>query len=220
MIKERPILFSGAMVRGILELLKTQTRRCRGLERINEDPDAWELLTPDEYGTEGNPYVAGEDRNKSEISVAAFKPKGGSAEDFVLAPCPYGKPGDRLWVRETFFHFAPYRDAPIFCHYEGDYLYRADDLGRFGIGCHKWKPSIHMPRCASRILLEIVDIRVERLNDISPADCRAEGMPKDNNDIGVRYSFGVLWKSINGADSWAKNPWVWVVVFKKLEVAA
>jgi hypothetical protein len=122
-----------------------------------------------------------------------------------------GKPGDRLWVRET---FRIYKVGASECA-----AYRAtadlDDLDYF-----RWKPSIHMPRWASRILLEIVDIRVERLNDISPADCRAEGMPKDNNDIGVRYSFGVLWKSINGADSWAKNPWVWVVVFKKLEVAA
>lgn len=211
MSKERPILFSGAMVRAILELIKTHTRRCRGLERVNEDPDAWELLTPAEYGTDANPYVAGGNRSKSELSVAAFKPKGGSADDFVLQACPYGKPGDRLWVRET---FRIYKVGASECS-----AYRAtadkDDLEYF-----RWKPSIHMPRWASRVLLEIVDIRVERLNDISEEDCRSEGMPAGNNDIGVRYAFGTLWEQINGAGSWDLNPWVWVVEFKKLEVSA
>lgn len=212
MIKERPILFSGAMVRAVLELIKTQTRRCRGLELVNEDPDAWELLTPEEYGTEGNPYVAGEDRSKSEISVAAFKPAGGSAEDFVLCPCPYGKTGDRLWVRES---FRLYKVGSSECS-----AYRAtadkDDLEYF-----RWKPSIHMPRWASRIQLEIGDIRVQRLQDISEADALAEGivLPCEfkRSKRPARTFFSALWISINGVDSWVKSPWVWVVEFKTLE---
>lgn len=219
-MKERPILFSGAMVRAILELLKTQTRRATGLDRFNEDPDAWELLTREEYGTDANPYVAGVDRKKSEISVAAFKPKGGSVEDFQLAACPYGKPGDQLWVRETFAQVSG--DCRDESNGEGDgWLYRASWDGVELKGC--WKPSIHMPRKASRIQLEIVDISIERLQDISEGDAEAEGVDLycDGGYVegcGYRMSFCELWCAINGPESWTKNPWVWVVKFKRLEV--
>ena len=133
-------------------------------------------------------------------------------------PFPYGKPGDRLWVRETF------------CYHDdlAMYLYKADD-----VTCCKWKPSIHMPRNASRILLEITGVRVERLQDISEEDAIAEGCIKfpfeddhaytfyDDDKTGHATHTGAyrkLWESLNGPGSWDLNPWVWVVEFKILEV--
>ena len=134
-------------------------------------------------------------------------------------PFPYGKPGDRLWVRETF------------CYHDdlAMYLYKADD-----VTCCKWKPSIHMPRIASRILLEVVNVRVERLNDISEEDAIAEGINLPSPYVGIGMDGEViesetiswmpsdyykeLWESINGPGSWDLNPWVWVVEFKILEV--
>ena len=132
----------------------------------------------------------------------------------VTQPCPYGTDGDRLWVRETFFHEPEEYDyvsgrvrlKPVS-------LYRADGYGDW-IG--KWTPSIHMPRWASRIDLEVVSVRVERLNEITPSDCRAEGQPSANNDIGVRYGFGQQWEADNGPGSWDANPWVWVVEFRRV----
>lgn len=131
--------------------------------------------------------------------------------------CPYGQPGDRLWVREAF-------------QFSSDYpLYRADDeAGHIDGG---WRPSIHMPRWASRITLEVTGVRVERLQDISEADAVAEGieptMPnpgpwnwKDYLAEGCHthaiLSYKTLWESINGPGSWDKNPLVWVVEFRRL----
>jgi hypothetical protein len=140
--------------------------------------------------------------------------------------CPYGRPGDRLWVRETFGR--PWH------HAQPSYLYRADD--RSGeVDSHPdfdgWKPSIHMPRAASRITLEIAGVRVERLQAISHDDARAEGLSfvgdggsrfgipgmasTWNND--PRDSYRALWESINGPGSWDANPWVWVVEFKRVQ---
>ena len=134
--------------------------------------------------------------------------------------CPHGQPGDRLWVRET------WHDASSSLH--SCALYRAD-----GIDLHwdKWTPSIHMPRWASRITLEITSVRVERLQEISIEDAKAEGAwgPDDSivqkvtdyfgTDIfsaNPRKAFQMLWESINGPDSWAANPWVWVIEFRRL----
>ena len=204
-MKERPILFNGAMVRAILSGQKTQTRRVvKGM--------ALEWLQP-----------------------AMFTP------EFVADPfngmCPYGQPGDRLWVRECFAD-------PCYRTTDKDsetVLYRADGkgIGEFGMDEIRWKPSIHMPRWACRIVLEIVSVRVERLNDISEADALAEGILADSFEYGVqRYfrnyrltdeeastqqaltcpieSFRSLWESINGHESWQANPWVWVVEFKRI----
>jgi hypothetical protein len=120
--------------------------------------------------------------------------------------CPYGHPGDRLWVRET---WRPVNE--VHADYAADY--NASDLGSLG----PWKPSIHMPRWASRITLEIVSVRVERLQDISEGDAIAEGV---GGDVTVTPCFSVdryreLWESINGPGSWEANPWVWVVEFKR-----
>ena len=195
--KERPILFSGPMVRAILDGRKTQTRRVVKLKCHD--------------GFEVGPNYEGEH----------WPVRGGDR-----MPCPYGKPGDRLWVRETHFK------------YGGGFIYRAD-YGNLtpisdGIG-GPWKPSIHMPRVASRISLEITGVRVDRLQDISNEDCVAEGITAIGKGVRmpdgryaqagryetkastVRQLYSELWESINGPDSWAANPWVWVVEFWRCE---
>ena len=135
--------------------------------------------------------------------------------------CPYGKIGDRLWVRE------PFCDAdPAYFDKKGNlvqYAYKADN---YPIGTFKWKPSIFMPKKASRITLEITNIRVERLNDISEQDAIAEGVEECDDkyhddcqygSIGNICSYKTLWESINGQGSWGQNPWVWVIEFKRVE---
>ncbi|ENW5155728.1 hypothetical protein ACFLPY_001774 [Salmonella enterica] len=126
--------------------------------------------------------------------------------------CPYGEVGDRIWVRETFSAVPDY-DEPAGC---SALLYAADGNGPY----RKWTPSIHMPRWASRLTLEITGIRVERLNSITESDAETEGVTDTGfGDLlvdGYRY----LWKSIYGEESWAANPWVWMIEFKRVEGAA
>ena len=134
-------------------------------------------------------------------------------EDSIV--CKYGKIGDRLWVKET---YAVYGENSII-----PYEYKAnfkETIDKFW----KWKPSIFMPRKASRITLEIINIRVERLNDISEQDAIAEGVTINNlKFIGLdeskinRIAYKLLWESINGQGSWEQNPWVWVIEFKRVE---
>jgi len=149
--------------------------------------------------------------------------------EYVALPhnhfCPYGKPGDRLWVRETF--------ACGLCT-DQPYAYRAthapEDLEAGWRDPIKWKPSIHMPRAACRILLEITDVRVERLQDITEEQAKAEGVRlyTDHAELGdwwhvegidtysadPRKSFELLWSSVGG--DWGANPWVWVVSFRRV----
>lgn len=177
-MKKRPILFSAPMVRALLDGSKKQTRRI-----CNPANDA--ALS----------FVVGPFNHEESGKEFCF----GDEEGDVIFQCPYGQPGDRLWVRETFF------DATSLN--EGRVLYRADGM----TSCFGWHPSIHMPKWASRIELEIVSVRVERLQDISEADAIAEGCPRD-----ILYGTGwykALWNSLNGPGSWAANPWVWVVEF-------
>lgn len=146
----------------------------------------------------------------------------------ISIACPYGKPGDRLWVRETWGN-----------ENGGGYLYKASHE-HMTPGDNRWRPSIHMPRAASRILLEITDVRVERVHDISEADAISEGVeswvedrmksrpthykiyyqtnPKDPDFYSstAKVSFETLWQSINGPESWNENPFVWVITFKKI----
>ena len=168
------------MVRALLSGTKTQTRRI-----VNPQSS---ILTPQMCANMG---------------VTPLPEKSAP----VIA-CPYGNPGDLLWVRETFMQGGP----------DKDYWYRADmddcalsDCKRHG---WRWKPSIFMPRSASRITLEITGVRVERLNDITPGDAEAEGIGKGLNAIGACYCYGQLWESINGPGSWKLSPWVWVISFK------
>lgn len=203
-MKERPILMSGEMVRATLREInpKTQTRRTNGLKEINEFPDHWKFdRCFDDDGTYAFTYTGGEFQGE-------------------LIKCPFGKVGDRLWVRETFFE----KCDPDSFELTGEYCYAAterqpvyqlDEDG--GVAENKdgstkspWKPSIHMPRKASRITLEITNIRVERLNDIRDEDAYAEGIQPQCRT--PKEAFAVLWNQIYG--SWDKNPWVWVIEFK------
>ncbi|MCV2365562.1 hypothetical protein LNV23_19100 [Paucibacter sp. DJ1R-11] len=204
-MKDRPILFNGAMVRAILAGTKTQTRRVMKAVR---HPDFGNLYEPS--------CLAREEQHAIERA------------------CPYGQPGDRLWVRETFAHI--YRDnAKPDERRDDDVAYKADHPGLDEYAFGTWKPSIHMPRWASRITLEITSVRVERLQDISEADAKAEGIYKTEHGFWSTYgqlivdgtyspsvSFHALWQSVNGAEgptSWTGNPWVWVVEFKRVEAS-
>jgi len=130
-----------------------------------------------------------------------------------LKNCPYGQPGDQLWVRETFKTVEkPIRDSgsgAIMAYDTPEYIYKADKLPHIQ-KLIKWKPSIFMPREASRITLEITDIRVEKLHNITEEDAIAEGF----KDI---TAFGMKWVMLNGGPSWEGNPWVWVIKFKRIK---
>lgn len=141
--------------------------------------------------------------------------------------CPYGKPGDRLWVRETWAsdkqvdHIKP-KDLS-----KGEPIYYAASDGWISTGClpierGKLRPSIFMMQWMSRILLEIIGVRVERLQSINRGDAMAEGCPFPNMAAGPdpRHWYAELWGDINGPESWATNPWVWVVEFKRIEGAS
>lgn len=205
-MNERPILFKDEMIRAILEGRKTQTRRVVKPPK-NVDPEHWmpEKLWDGQFN--------------------ALHWPADHAEHEILK-CPYGQPGDRLWVRETFTD-----EAGGIWPYLGEHIsYRADPLQPF---CERWTPSIHMPRWASRISLKIASVRVERLQSISYADAQAEGVQTETADPWFYHipternvydfaanepqgSFRKFWESINGPGSWAANPWVWVVEFKRI----
>lgn len=206
-MKTWPILFSAPMVRALLNGSKTQTRRV-----VKPTPAPNQDLSIS-IGSSGFHFV---------IDKGAF-----SYPDVrrYRWDCPYGQPGDRLWVRETYW-----RDEE-----DGSVFYRADpdsdavDANKHetGLAKYNWRPSIFMPRAASRITLEITAVRVERLQDISGADAQAEGIVPDGDGgwhlADTRHymgdpisSYASLWEYINGADSWDLNPWVWVIEFKKV----
>lgn len=197
---ERPILFKAPMVRALLDGMKTQTRRL-----VKPQPPA------------GTGWMTKYHHPNDAARPYWWAGAGGELLDFS-APSRYGRAGDRLWVRETWA-----RDDE-----DGALMYRADlgrdmnadawEQGRLeGVPRYRWKPSIHMPRAASRLTLEVTGVRVERLHQISRGDAMAEGCPFPNLQDGespVRW-YEYLWRAINGPDSWDANPWVWVVEFRK-----
>lgn len=208
-IKYYPMLFNTPMVQAIEEERKNQTRRTKGLEIINENPDDWEddgfMMKGDiKNGVDSNVYFVFKNKiTKERIDVKGF-----------------AKTGDVFWVRETYTIVAP---NMIF--------YKADKENSEKV---KWKPSIFMPKSACRIFLEITSIEVERLQDIIEEDAINEGVEKisdfgssgynlytdpnaSHTDIDAVWSFESLWESINGDGSWNKNPWVWVIKFKRIE---
>lgn len=134
-----------------------------------------------------------------------------NAHDFQLDRCPYGTPGGLLWVRESHYIIGEHR----WVHYRADGSNNLRDPSQW---TGPWKPSIHMPRWASRLTLRITDVRVQRLKDISVADAKAEGAQHgDFMHPDATVSFQALWKSINGADSWFDNPWVWALTFEVIK---
>jgi hypothetical protein len=230
-VKERPILFSTPMVRAILEGRKTVTRRiikesfngCLTNGGPHPCPNDPVVIYPGEVLE--SPCHPGE---KITVDCPQVRAIFHCSTLDAVAKCPYGKPGDALWVRETWTNAwlgARMRGS-------GDYVYKADiDL----IGCEvsSWKPSIFMPRAACRLRLQIQSIGVERLQDITEEDAFREGIDADNEDyeeaehyqLGgspiqggspARFAFIALWQRINGAESWDANPWVWRIQFKKL----
>lgn len=214
-MNQRPILFSGAMVRALLDGSKTQTRRI-----VKKQP----FERPGKHDHRMG-YISGRAEKGDEID--GFYAHTTCAGGEWQAKCPYGQPGDQLWVRETWSHDAESLEAcratvedAMPSHAYGPY-YRATESAPETLS---WKPSIHMPRWVSRIQLEITGVRVERLQDISIADAMAEGVEQANKNMaGVppcmewRYAYEDLWRSINGVGSWDKNPWVWVVEFKRVK---
>jgi hypothetical protein len=213
-MSEHPILFNGDMVRAILDERKTQTRR---VVKLTGDMRYWRSVD----------RMAGERWR--------FATKG--AKVWTDLRCPYGQPGDRLWVRETFMtgtnfggkFIVAYR-ADKSCHVRNqstkgvpnaDYSYPLDDYDESEN--IKWRPSIHMPRWASRITLEITDLRVERVQEIPPQDVIAEGITRRTEDCAEELGeFRELWNTINAKRGygWDANPWVWVVTFKQLKKAS
>lgn len=208
-MKERPILFSAPMVRALLAGTKTQTRRVVKYQAPDlVDDDGWPLV---DRSIDGIGYVRG--------------------------ACPYGQPGDWLWLRESFMPI-PLAAAPGPSQTPWSIVYAAggqtellapSSYNPALYNYERWTPSIHMPRWASRITLEITGVRVERLQDISEADALWEGIERhaDGNGLhtedGMHYSddpresFASLWEYINGHDSWDANPWVWVIEFKRIK---
>ncbi|EIW8514300.1 hypothetical protein DV715_17460 [Klebsiella pneumoniae] len=218
-MKERGMIFNSEMVRAILDGRKTQTRR----------PIKWKQTRFTEIGER-------EDGSKWPWSEDAEH-----ACDF-WHPCPFGAVGERIWVRETFAALEPgsYEQVKPQDGHCQDLRYAATDRlakSDADIRGYKWVPSIHMPRWASRILLEITDVRVEQLNAISEEDAEAEGIDMealydsqdcydciaDHNMTGrptVTGAFKYLWESIYGEEGWKSNPWVWVIEFKRVEGGA
>jgi len=210
--KERPKDFRGPSVHAILKGHKTQFREVVKLPDLQLPLQSWQLTAS------GCDFIAG------------FSDKIGTIE---IVECPYGKPAEHLWVREAWAARHEYDNCrPIEIHKFTPIWYQSDELGgQFQLtgGFGKWRPSIFMPRWASRILLEITAIRVERLQSISHADARAEGVTLYNGKwwdgshiVGGKWhtpvqAFCALFESINGPGSWDANPWVWVVEFRRVQ---
>lgn len=226
-MNERPILFSGAMVRAILEGRKTVTRRTvKGGQVPAFDPNA---------SVDGMRWSAiGQRHPRYGFCVFGSTEEECSRELGLLGVCPYGKPGDRLWVRESTEADYDTHDAVVLARYCADkapVMYWDEDDGELFQAVDHWsyprdvRPSIHMTRAQARILLEITAVRVERLQDISEEQAKAEGAPMELAELErtvlgavatYRAGFARLWQSINGAESWSANPWVWVVEFKRV----
>jgi hypothetical protein len=198
-LKERPILFSGPMVRAILDGRKTETRRV-----CNPQPKNRPILDSFGLTVGADPKKDGEEW----LDADCINPG-------VAMVCKYGYSGDRLWVKETFIYRA--QKTAVIRRAE---LEATDPSEVSGVGAMYggWKPSIFMPRWASRITLEITSVRVERLQEISEGDARCEGVDDEVRDGFARAAFVKLWQSINAKRGygWQSNPWVWVITFKKL----
>jgi hypothetical protein len=225
-VKECPIIFSAPMVRAILEGRKTQTQTRRV---VKPHPQVTEQRLR-ELGAWAEGFTLSEQVN------AAFQ------SGCIDAKCPYGQPGDRLVVRETWQYADWTEDGMPWIRYRADQATRliedtpedwserlTDAWASLSVpenyaldnraADRRWRPAIYMPRWASRILLEVTGVRVERLRDISAEDARAEGVipfVADHLPAAWTGSFERLWKSINGPGSWDANPWLWVVEFRKV----
>ena len=241
---ERGMIFNGEMVRALLSGRKTQTRRIvKGTDGAVKFCKEWDI------------------NGKEVFVVLGEKDHTGMNPVLGAISCPFGAVGDRIWVRETWgvvshafsddglmIDWVPDRPATAINempfgngYYSGHAIYAADgdftwgDDDGYEDGRSCWKPSIHMPRATSRILLEITNVRVERLNAISEEDATAEGVPPAGSLLPdypgtfltpkgdfatAKVAFQRLWESIYGEESWKANGWVWVISFKRVEGGA
>jgi hypothetical protein len=232
-MKERPILFSGPMVQAILSGTKTQTRRVI-------KPQPWFMPEAHDHGARWA-WAYSEQAWEAENGIvwgAKFPTEQLAQRDYFRDHCPYGAPGDQLWVRETWRVNGNEHDYAMA---DSDRVfYRADEDWNGGAG---WRPSIFMPRWASRITLEVANVRVQRLQDITEEDARYEGVDKnwlgddcppeyadewmnyeDDEEgfpcLSARDSFRTLWDHIDGKRegcAWQANPWVWAVTFRAVK---
>lgn len=230
-ITERGMIFNGEMVRAILDGRKTQTRRIMKPQ-------------PEPCPRGGHWWPSNVFKTMLHVEEEMQNGKGGWG-GLVGDACPFGDVGDRIWVRETWATLG--NEDGCCVDWEGNLckgdersvarIYRASceqrpgDYGLWSIPDdaywkphtkeHKfegaWRPSIHMPRWASRILLEITGVRVERLRSMSQDDARAEGVIAASGPMEAGLAFRELWDSIYGEESWKANPWVWVIEFKRVE---
>lgn len=225
-MKERPVIFNSEMVRAILDGRKTQTRRVMKPQ-------------PEPCYRGGHWWPSNTFKTMLHIEEQMQNGAGGWV-GLAGDACPFGAVGDRLWVRETFAVLGNEDGCPI--DWDGNLIkgdekhaariYKAScwqEPGNYGLWSipdrdtqyeGTWRPSIHMPRWASRITLEITGVRVERLNDISESDARAEGVKAGvspgHEHMMHQVAFSELWQSIYGAENWRANPWVWVIEFKRV----
>ncbi len=203
---ERPILFSAPMVRTLLSGTKTQTRRVvKGQEFWGPHITAVRQIESGVFRLEG----------KEPINQVLH----GNPVTFVDVRCPYGQPGDRLWVREATINVEEHGYVgPVYVESEeGESclvygLGQPDDMTEIEPHDLRKRPSIHMPRSYARITLEITAVRVEQLQEISDEDAVAEGMPIDD----AKHDYSLLWDRINGPGSWDANPWVWCIEFRRI----
>lgn len=222
-MKERPILFSAPMVRAILAGTKSQTRR---IVKPQPASDYTDVFQPD---------------FEAPRPVAFWARAGEPLTGDFSAACPYGQPGDRLWVRETCRSEERCDDLLDGVRYLADNAWTPIDNNKAAadgwVTLYHYRgqrgatvPPIHMPRWASRITLEITGVRVERVQEISEADAKAEGVKASDASIvtrdgewrrdlsnTARGAYCCLWESINGAGSWEANPFVWVVTFRRIQ---
>mgnify|MGYP001169649823 CR=1 FL=1 len=235
-MREHPLLMQGPLVRATLEGRKTQTRRpikcgCNQLHKGGNPVKLfgdWSLSVPPHQYAGGDLYSW---CGKRRPELGDWIEKVQTDVDDCLTSrvaCPLGKAGDRLWVRETWTAAMHDPKGPADC------LYRADDnRGVEDLAEAKWTPSIHMPRWACRMFLPLVSVRVERVQDITEEDAKAEGVePVLMRGIGSypewmrptmqvgghQKAFELLWKQIYGDALWDANPWVWVAEWDHVEV--
>lgn len=211
-IREKGLIFNSEMVRAILDGRKTQTRRIvKGTDGAVKFCKEWDI-------------------NGEEVFVVlGEKDHTGMNPVLGAISCPFGAVGDRIWVREAFRVHSRATDVATLVYKASERNSWTEQTHRVPVAvCNKpatpekWTPSLHMPRWASRILLEITDVRVERLKSISDGDAIREGCSTADMKSGdcVADVFARLWASIYGDESWKSNPWVWVIEFKRVEGGA
>lgn len=227
-ITERGLIFNGEMVRAILDGRKTQTRRIMKIQPEHSGLGLRRVIDSKNGSDDGKYFWSLSDACGLKIRSKSFT-------------CPFGSVGDRIWVREAFRVHSRATDVATLVYKASERNSWTEQTHRVPVSvCNKpatpekWTPSLHMPRWASRILLEITDVRVERLNAISEQDARAEGIidggclncgePEPcgcaNPEPDATDAFAYLWQSIYGQENWNANPWVWVIEFKRVKGGA